>query len=114
MLIHVLSGSAQPFSLQRIVDKFVSRQSYYLVVPRVKIISFVIVFGSFFFQVDYSICAMPPAPLREHLISRISLWFAGVSGVIWFPRQYSQPDYFYGKRKDKLIKSVVFGSLLAR
>lgn len=39
--------------------------------------------------------------------------FAGVSGVIWFPRQYSQPDYLLWKTQNKLIKSVVFGSLLA-
>lgn len=39
-----------------------------------KIISFVIVFGSFFFGSITPFCAMPPAPLRERLTSRISLW----------------------------------------
>lgn len=39
-----------------------------------KIISFVIVFGSFSSRSIIPFCAMPPAPLREHLISRISLW----------------------------------------
>lgn len=58
-----------------------------------KIISFVIVFGSFFFGSIIPFCAMPPAPLRERLTSVYLYGFAGVSGVIWFPRQYSQPDY---------------------
>ncbi len=51
---------------------------------------------------------MPPAPLRERLTSVYLYGFAGVSGVIWFPRQYSSLIICYGKRKDKLIKSVVF------
>ncbi|MEQ5595507.1 low affinity tryptophan permease TnaB, partial [Escherichia coli] len=79
-----------------------------------KIISFVIVFGSFFFQVDYSI-------LRDATSS--------TAGTSYFPYIFMAlpvclasfgfhgniPSLIicYGKRKDKLIKSVVFGSLLA-
>ncbi|XPE51644.1 hypothetical protein ACNKHX_22770 [Shigella flexneri] len=37
------------------MDKFISRQSHTSLFLGLKIISFVIVFGSFFFQVDYSI-----------------------------------------------------------
>ncbi len=39
-----------------------------------KIISFVIVFGSFSSRSITPFCATPPAPLRERLTSRISLW----------------------------------------
>ncbi|EEY9449174.1 low affinity tryptophan permease TnaB, partial [Escherichia coli] len=79
-----------------------------------KIISFVIVFGSFFFQVDYSI-------LRDATST--------TAGTSYFPYIFMAlpvclasfgfhgniPSLIicYGKRKDKLIKSVVFGSLLA-
>lgn len=79
-----------------------------------KIISFVIVFGSFFFLVDYSI-------LRDATSS--------TAGTSYFPYIFMAlpvclasfgfhgniPSLIicYGKRKDKLIKSVVFGSLLA-
>lgn len=79
-----------------------------------KIISFVIVFGSFFFQVDYSI-------LRDSTST--------TAGTSYFPYIFMAlpvclasfgfhgniPSLIicYGKRKDKLIKSVVFGSLLA-
>ena len=79
-----------------------------------KIISFVIVFGSFFFQVDYSI-------LRDATST--------TSGTSYFPYIFMAlpvclasfgfhgniPSLIicYGKRKDKLIKSVIFGSLLA-
>lgn len=62
-----------------------------------KIISFVIVFGSFFFQVDYSILRDSTSTTAGRLTSRISLWLCRVSGVIWFPRQYSQPDYLLWK-----------------
>lgn len=78
-----------------------------------KIISFVIVFGSFFFQVDYSI-------LRDATST--------TAGTSYFPYIFMAlpvclasfgfhgniPSLIicYGKRKDKLIKSVVFGSLV--
>lgn len=62
-----------------------------------KIISFVIVFGSFFFQVDYSILRDSTSTTAGTSYFRISLWLCGVSGVIWFPRQYSQPDYLLWK-----------------
>ncbi|PVZ84324.1 tryptophan permease [Serratia sp. S1B] len=81
----------------------------------IKIIAFVVVFGTLFFQVDYSI-------LRD---------ISGVDGGnnSYFPYIFMAipvclasfgfhgniPSLIicYGKRKDKLIKSIVFGSLLA-
>lgn len=86
------------FRCQRIVVKFVSRQSYYLIVPRAE---------------DYLLCDrvwfffLPGRLLhsaRRHqlhcgnvLLPVYLYGFAGVSGVIWFPRQYSQPDYLLWK-----------------
>lgn len=77
---------------------FVSRQSYYLIVPRAE---------------DYLLCDrvwfffLPGRLLhsaRRHqlhcgnvLLPVYLYGFAGVSGVIWFPRQYSQPDYLLWK-----------------
>ncbi|XPE24948.1 aromatic amino acid transport family protein [Shigella sonnei] len=94
-------------------DKFISRQSHFLIVPGLKILSFVIVFGLFFFKVDYSILRDSTSTTAgtsyfPYIFMALPyVWRHLVSTAIF------QPDYCYGKRKDKLIKSVVFGSLLA-
>ncbi len=59
-----------------------------------KIISFVIVFGSFFFRGRLLHSARCHQHHGGNILFPVYLYgFAGVSGVIWFPRQYSQPDY---------------------
>ncbi|MNB86241.1 Low affinity tryptophan permease [compost metagenome] len=81
----------------------------------IKIISFIIVFGSFFFQVDYSI-------LRDLNVSASSnttyfpyIFMALPVCLASFGFHGNIPSLIicYGKRKDKLIKSIVLGSLLA-
>lgn len=81
----------------------------------IKIIAFIIVFGSFFFQVDYSI-------LRDININSTSnttyfpyIFMALPVCLASFGFHGNIPSLIicYGKRKDKLIKSIVFGSMLA-
>lgn len=78
-----------------------------------KIISFVIVFGSFFFGSITPSCAMPPAPLRNVLLPYIFMALPVCLASFGFHGNIPSLIICYGKRKDKLIKSVVFGSLLA-
>lgn len=96
------------------MDKFVSRQSYYLIVPRVEDYLLCDRVWFFLLRVDYSI-------LRDSTST--------TAGTSYFPYIFMAlpvclasfgfhgniPSLIicYGKRKDKLIKSVVFGSLLA-
>ncbi|MEO3991329.1 low affinity tryptophan permease TnaB [Pseudocitrobacter cyperus] len=81
----------------------------------VKIISFVIVFGSFFFQVDYSILrdiagsAEGNASYFPYVFMALPVCLASFG----FHGNIPSLIICYGKRKDKLIKSIVFGSLLA-
>jgi low affinity tryptophan permease len=81
----------------------------------IKIIAFIIVFGSFFFQVDYSI-------LRDINVNTASnttyfpyIFMALPVCLASFGFHGNIPSLIicYGKRKDKLIKSIVFGSMLA-
>ncbi len=81
----------------------------------IKIIAFIVVFGSFFFQVDYSI-------LRDINVTSASdssyfpyIFMALPVCLASFGFHGNIPSLIicYGKRKDKLIKSLVFGSLLA-
>lgn len=63
-----------------------------------KIISFVIVFGSFFLPGRLLHSARRHQLHCGNVLLPVYLYgFAGVSGVIWFPRQYSQPDYLLWK-----------------
>ena len=79
-----------------------------------KIISFVIVFGSFFFQVDYSILRDATSTTAGTSYSPY-IFMALPVCLASFGFHGNIPSLIicYGKRKDKLIKSVVFGSLLA-
>ena len=81
----------------------------------VKIISFVIVFGSFFFQVDYSILRDSSSGLETGASYYQYMFIALPVCLASFGFHGNIPSLIicYGKRKDKLIKSVVFGSLLA-
>lgn len=81
----------------------------------IKIIAFIVVFGSFFFQVDYSI-------LRDINVTSASnttyfpyIFMALPVCLASFGFHGNIPSLIicYGKRKDKLIKSIVYGSLLA-
>lgn len=80
----------------------------------IKILAFVIVFGSLFFKVDFSILSD---------VSRISesnryfpyIFMAVPVCLASFGFHGNIPSLIicYGKRKDKLVKSIVLGSLLA-
>ena len=81
----------------------------------VKIFSFVIVFGSFFFQVDYSILRDSSGAMGAGASYYQYMFMALPVCLASFGFHGNIPSLIicYGKRKDKLIKSVVFGSLLA-
>ncbi|EIX3165084.1 low affinity tryptophan permease TnaB [Salmonella enterica] len=80
----------------------------------IKILAFIIVFGSFFFQVDYSILRDIVAS-ESHNTYFPYIFMAVPVCLASFGFHGNIPSLIicYGKRKDKLIKSVVFGSLLA-
>lgn len=80
----------------------------------IKILAFIIVFGSFFFQVDYSILRDIVAS-ESHNTYLPYIFMAVPVCLASFGFHGNIPSLIicYGKRKDKLIKSVVFGSLLA-
>ncbi|HHJ4569023.1 TPA: low affinity tryptophan permease TnaB [Citrobacter farmeri] len=81
----------------------------------IKIISFIIVFGSFFFQVDFSILRDTAGQAQNNASYFPYIFMALPVCLASFGFHGNIPSLiiFYGKRKDKLIKSIVFGSLLA-
>lgn len=96
------------------MDQFSRRQSHHLFFLGIKIIAFIVVFGSFFFQVDYSILrdiAEPQAnrTYLPYILMAVPVCLASFG----FHGNIPSLIICYGKRKDKLIKSIVFGSLLA-
>lgn len=81
----------------------------------IKILAFVIVFGSFFFQVDYS-NLLGTNHTGERYYSYFPYIFMAVPVCLasfGFHGNIPSLIICYGKRKDKLIKSIVFGSSLA-
>ncbi|EBW7151991.1 low affinity tryptophan permease TnaB [Citrobacter braakii] len=81
----------------------------------IKIIAFIIVFGSLFFQVDYSILS-GISSVNETSHSYFPYIFMAVPVCLasfGFHGNIPSLIICYGKRKDKLIKSVVLGSFLA-
>ncbi|WP_336221882.1 low affinity tryptophan permease TnaB [Citrobacter amalonaticus] len=81
----------------------------------IKIISFIIVFGSFFFQVDFSILRDTAGKINNETSYFPYIFMALPVCLASFGFHGNIPSLIicYGKRKDKLIKSIVFGSLLA-
>lgn len=81
----------------------------------IKIISFIIVFGSFFFQVDFSILRDTAGQSQNDASYFPYIFMALPVCLASFGFHGNIPSLIicYGKRKDKLIKSIVFGSLLA-
>ncbi|XQS15328.1 low affinity tryptophan permease TnaB [Citrobacter telavivensis] len=81
----------------------------------IKIISFIIVFGSFFFQVDFSILRDTAGQTQNDASYFPYIFMALPVCLASFGFHGNIPSLIicYGKRKDKLIKSIVFGSLLA-
>ncbi|MBJ9258190.1 low affinity tryptophan permease TnaB [Citrobacter amalonaticus] len=81
----------------------------------IKIISFIIVFGSFFFQVDFSILRDTAGQAQKNASYFPYIFMALPVCLASFGFHGNIPSLIicYGKRKDKLIKSIVFGSLLA-
>lgn len=81
----------------------------------IKIISFIIVFGSFFFQVDFSILRDTAGQFNNDASYFPYVFMALPVCLASFGFHGNIPSLIicYGKRKDKLIKSIVFGSLLA-
>lgn len=81
----------------------------------IKIISFIIVFGSFFFQVDFSILRDTAGQAQNNASYFPYIFMALPVCLASFGFHGNIPSLIicYGKRKDKLIKSIVFGSLLA-
>ncbi|MEG0099766.1 MAG: low affinity tryptophan permease TnaB [Citrobacter sp.] len=81
----------------------------------IKIIAFVVVFGSFFFQVDYSILKDVNGTENNSTSYFPYIFMALPVCLASFGFHGNIPSLIicYGKRKDKLIKSIVFGSLLA-
>lgn len=80
----------------------------------IKILSFVIVFGSFFFQVDYSILRdLNGEGNNTSYFPYIFMALPVCLASFGFHGNIPSLIICYGKRKDKLIKSIVFGSLLA-
>lgn len=80
-----------------------------------KIIAFVIVFGSFFFQVDYSILrdTASVGGVDTSYFPYIFMAMPVCLASFGFHGNIPSLIICYGKRKDKLIKSIVLGSLLA-
>ncbi|WP_300003859.1 low affinity tryptophan permease TnaB [uncultured Cedecea sp.] len=80
-----------------------------------KIIAFVVVFGSFFFKVDYSILRDISSVEGSESFYFPYIFMAVPVCLASFGFHGNIPSLIicYGKRKDKLIKSIVFGSLLA-
>lgn len=81
----------------------------------IKIIAFVIVFGSFFFQVDFSILrdAGGTGSIDASYFPYIFMAMPVCLASFGFHGNIPSLIICYGKRKDKLIKSIVLGSLLA-
>ncbi|AIJ09151.1 MULTISPECIES: low affinity tryptophan permease TnaB [Edwardsiella] len=81
----------------------------------IKILAFVIVFGSFFFRVDYATLTDATAGMdqRNHYFPYIFMALPVCLASFGFHGNIPSLIICYGKRKDKLIKSLVFGSLLA-
>ncbi|MFG0643853.1 low affinity tryptophan permease TnaB [Leclercia adecarboxylata] len=81
----------------------------------IKIIAFIVVFGSFFFQVDYGILRDINITSASHTNYFPYIFMALPVCLASFGFHGNIPSLIicYGKRKDKLIKSLVFGSLLA-
>ncbi|RNL76585.1 low affinity tryptophan permease TnaB [Citrobacter sp. MH181794] len=81
----------------------------------IKILAFVIVFGSLFFQVDYSILS-GVSEVNEDSRSFFPYIFMAIPVCLasfGFHGNIPSLIICYGKKKDKLIKSVVLGSFLA-
>ena len=80
-----------------------------------KIIAFVVVFGSFFFKVDYSVLRDISAVDAGESFYFPYIFMAVPVCLASFGFHGNIPSLIicYGKRKEKLIKSIVFGSLLA-
>ncbi|MES3497624.1 low affinity tryptophan permease TnaB [Citrobacter portucalensis] len=81
----------------------------------IKILAFVIVFGSLFFQVDYSILS-GVSEVNEYSRSFFPYIFMAIPVCLasfGFHGNIPSLIICYGKKKDKLIKSVVLGSFLA-
>lgn len=81
----------------------------------IKILAFVIVFGSLFFQVDYSILS-GVSEVNEESRSFFPYIFMAIPVCLasfGFHGNIPSLIICYGKKKDKLIKSVVLGSFLA-
>jgi len=80
-----------------------------------KIIAFVVVFGSFFFKVDYSVLRDISAVDAGESVYFPYIFMAVPVCLASFGFHGNIPSLIicYGKRKEKLIKSIVFGSLLA-
>jgi len=80
-----------------------------------KIIAFVVVFGSFFFKVDYSILKDINAVDGGESFYFPYIFMAVPVCLASFGFHGNIPSLIicYGKRKEKLIKSIVFGSSLA-
>ena len=73
-------------------------QPHYLIVPRAE--DYLLCDRVWFFLLPGRL--LHPARCHQHHCGNVLLpvylyGFAGVSGVIWFPRQYSQPDYLLWK-----------------
>lgn len=81
----------------------------------IKIIAFVIVFGSLFFQVDYSILSgtAEGGEVMQSYFPYIFMALPVCLASFGFHGNIPSLIICYGKKKDKLIKSIVFGSLLA-
>lgn len=83
----------------------------------IKILAFIIVFGSFFFQVDYAILrdvsASASAETQPSYFPYIFMALPVCLASFGFHGNIPSLIICYGKRKDKLIKSIVYGSLLA-
>lgn len=81
----------------------------------IKIIAFVIVFGSLFFQVDYSILSGTGegGEVMQSYFPYIFMALPVCLASFGFHGNIPSLIICYGKKKDKLIKSIVFGSLLA-
>ncbi|WP_318390844.1 low affinity tryptophan permease TnaB [Enterobacter sp.] len=81
----------------------------------IKILAFVIVFGSFFFQVDYTILRGTDGASEASRSFFPYIFMAIPVCLASFGFHGNIPSLIicYGNRKDKLIKSIVFGSSLA-
>ncbi len=81
----------------------------------IKILAFVIVFGSFFFQVDYTILrgSQGASEASRSFFPYIFMAIPVCLASFGFHGNIPSLIICYGKRKDKLIKSIVFGSSLA-